>query len=118
MRAAVALSICALACSRREAPTAIGGGPRAIVESPASAKEARAQIARARCTIALSCGDILELDPCITREEAKIALPCTELDRAHLELCLERTRARTCTESTALTECAADNLCSPQGGNP
>jgi len=114
MRAAFLFVVVPLACARRDArsekaPTAVGGGP---VGTLVSADEARTQIARARCFVGVACGDILEMDPCVTREEASLdGLPCEEVERAKLATCVERTRARACTDSKALSECAVNNIC-------
>jgi len=109
VRASVLLLLLPLACSRREQPpTAIGGGPVMLL---APADDARTEIARARCSVALACGDVLEMDPCVTREEARLNLECEAVHRARLDRCVERTRARACNESTALAECAGENLC-------
>jgi hypothetical protein len=101
-----------LSCGKRERvvdapPTAVGGGPWTMT---IPAPDARAAIARARCQVFSAC-DAVESDACITREEAALPkLPCA-VDASLLQECLERTRARACTDATAPSECAGEVLC-------
>jgi hypothetical protein len=119
MRVAAFFVLLSLGCARRDvdggpahrAPRAIGGGPVSMAVSPAGA---RTQIARARCAVIVACSEE-ESDACITREEATMApITCSAIDRTRLDACVERTRARTCTDSTPLFECGGNQLCSKE----
>ena len=112
MRTALLFLLFPLACGRRDRvvetpPSAVGGGPRTAV-IPAS--DARSAIARSRCTTMSACAEF-EMDACITREEAALSSLSCAVDPARLDECLERTRTRACTASTALSECAGETLC-------
>lgn len=116
MRFAVVALVALSACSRRvdhnvraiETPSARGGGPPAMSHGD----DARRRIAEARCALSEACGEADAPDACRARIEAETKIDCA-VDPSRLDACVEAIRARTCTDSTAPTECA--HVCKENG---
>ncbi|MBI2391922.1 MAG: hypothetical protein HYV09_20190 [Deltaproteobacteria bacterium] len=126
--AAALLLLQGAACSRtpeaRRAPEARGGGPpSAPAVTPAGSdvtpEDARAVVARVRCSMAASCaggagarpGDTI--DACTARARADLAgwPGCAAIDRPSLEACVAAVRDAACEWRALPLVCAPESVC-------